>query len=222
MAKDALDAFLELTPSKKMRIAFAGEAQGTNKTGGENVARIEVTMFRFASEQELAKAKALRDRDRLDEEKQEQLEEKEEEGEARVLSQKHAGPSGATEEDFRFQVTKEIDVSSPFLMQAFLSNSFKPKRKEYNSFSEAKITVRKLGHSTNAPEPFLEISFRSAYIVGYEVETRGKDPPEETVSFCFQACEIKYVSQAGTGKMTASTSNIKAWDFKAQKELAAS
>jgi type VI protein secretion system component Hcp len=218
MAPDALNAFLELTPSKKMRSSFAGEAQGTTKTTDSNVARIEITMFRFASGAELAKAKALRDRDRLDENKQEQLEEKEEQGEARVLTQKHASGSGKTEEDFQFQISKEIDIASPFLMQAFMSNSFKPKRKEYNSFSEAKVTVMKLGHSKTSPMPYLELTFRGAHIVGYEIETRGQDPPEETVSFCFQSCEVKYTAQTKTGAMST-TSNIKGWNFKIQQEL---
>jgi type VI protein secretion system component Hcp len=218
MAPDALNAFLELTASKKMRTSFAGEAQGTTKTADSNVARIEITMFRFASEAELAKAKALRDRDKLDEAKQDQLEEKEEQGESRVLSQKHATTSGNTEEDFRFQISKEIDIASPFLMQAFMSNSFKPKRKEYNSFSEAKLTVMKLGHSKTSPKPYLEMTFRTAHIVGYEIETRGQDPPEETVSFCFQSCEVKYTAQTKTGEMST-TSNIKGWNFKAQTEL---
>ena len=220
MAKEALNAHLELTPSKKMRASFAGEAQGANASASGNVARIEVTMFRFASEKELAKAKALRDRDRLDEAKQDELDEKEEQGEVRVLSQKHGGITGNTEEDYRFQISKEIDVSSPFLMQAFMSNSFKPKRKEYNSFSEAKLTAHKLGHSKATPKIYLEITFRGVYIVGYEIETRGKDPPEETVSFCFQACEIKYTSQAMTGQLTSANSNIKGWNFKAQQEIA--
>lgn len=217
MAKETLNAFLELTASKKMRASFAGEAQGTTKSSDGNVARIEVTMFRFSSGAELAKAKALRDRDRLTEERQEMLDEREEQGEARVLSQKHAPPTNDREKDYQFQITKQIDISSPFLMQAFMSNSYKPKRKEYNSFSEAKYTALKLGHSKSSPKPFLEITFRNAYIVGYEIETQGKDPPEETVSFCFQECEVKYTQQEKTGEMSTSP-KIKGWNFKVQQE----
>jgi type VI protein secretion system component Hcp len=219
MAKEVLDAYIELTASKKMRGPIAGEAQGTGKSADSTVARIEIKFLRFGSAEALAKAKALRDRDKLDEAKKEEIEEKEEDSEIHVARERPSVRSNDTEKDYRFQITKEVETSTPFLMQAFFSNSHKPKRKEYNSFSEAKVTVRKLGHSKTAPTPFLEITFRGVYVVGYELETQGKDPPEETVEFCFQTCEIKYTSQAFSGELSSSNSNIKGWNFKAQQEL---
>ncbi|HEX4000837.1 MAG TPA: type VI secretion system tube protein Hcp [Pirellulales bacterium] len=225
MAKDVLDAFIELTPSKKMRAQIAGEAQGAGSSSGSTAAKIEITFFRFGSAESLAKAKQLRDRDKMDEGKQEELEQKEEDSEIRIARERTSKPTGETSQDYRFQITKEIERSSPFLMQAFLSDSYKPKRKEYNSFSEAKVTVRKLGHGVKqgssqiVPQAFLEITFRGVYIVGYEIETRGKEPPEETVEFCFQTCEVKYISQAMTGELSSANSNIKGWNFKAQQEL---
>jgi type VI protein secretion system component Hcp len=218
MAKDSLDAFIELTPSKKMRGSIAGEAQGTNKTAS-NTALIEITFFRVGSAKSLAKAKALRDRDKLDDAKAEEVEEKEDDGEIRIAKERMAPRTGKIEEDYQFQITKEVETSSPFLMQAYLSNSCREKRKEYNSFSDATVTVRKLGHTTKQPTPFLEISFKGVYVVGYEIETQGNDPPEETVSFCFQTCEIKYISQAMTGELSSANSNIKGWNFKAQQEI---
>lgn len=222
MAKEALDAHLELTPSKKMRGPVAGEAQGTNTTAANGAALIEIKSFRVGSAKSLAKAKAVKDRDKLEDSKKEEIEEKEEDGEIRIAREKIAPRTGKIEEDYQFQITKEVESSSPFLMQAFLSNSYKPKRKEYNSFAEAKLVVRKLGHTTKQPTPFLEISFRGVYVVGYEIETQGKDPPEETVAFCFQTCEIKYISQAFTGELHSANSNIKGWNFKAQQELTTS
>jgi type VI protein secretion system component Hcp len=219
MAKEALDAFIELTPSKKMRGSIAGEAQGTGKPSDSTVVTIEISFFRVGSAEALAKAKALRDRDKLDEGKRDELEEKEEDSEVRIARERPSVRTGDVTKDYRFQITKEVERTTPFLMQAFLSNSYKPKRREYNSFSEAKVTVRKLGHTTKQPTPFLEISFRGVYVVGYEIETQGKDPPEETVEFCFQTCEIKYTSQALSGELTSSNSNIKGWNFKAQQEL---
>jgi type VI protein secretion system component Hcp len=219
MAKEAIDAFIELTPSKKMRGGMSGEAQGADKSADSTVATIEISFFRVGSAKALAKAKALRDRDKLDESKKDELEEKEEDSEIRIARERPSVRTGKTEEDYRFQITKEVEKSSPFLMQAFLSNSYKPKRKEYNSFSDAKVTVRKLGHSAKAPKAFLEITFRGVYIVGYEIETKAKEPPEETVEFCFQTCEIKYTAQAMSGELSSSNSNIKGWNFKAQQEL---
>jgi len=219
MAKDALDAYIELTPSKKMRGSISGESQGAAKSSDSTVATIEISFFRVGSAKALAKAKALRDRDKLDEAKQDELDEKEEDGEIRIARERPSVRTGDTSQDYRFQITKEVERSSPCLMQAFFSNSYKPKRKEYNSFSEAKVTVRKMGHSTKAPTPFLEITFHGVYVVGYEFETQGKEAPEETVEFCFQTCEIKYISQAMTGELHSANSNIKGWNFKAQQEL---
>ncbi len=151
MAKDALDAYIELTPSKKMRASFAGESQGAVRSKDRTVASIEISFFRVGSAQSLAKAKALRDRDKLDKGKQEELEEKEEDGEVRIARERPSVRTGDTSQDYRFQITKQVERSSPFLMQAYFSNSYKPKRREYNSFSEAKVTVRKMGHQRQSP-----------------------------------------------------------------------
>ena len=218
MAKESLDAFIELTPSKKMRGPIAGEAQGTGKKS-DGAAAIEIKSFKAASAKALAKATALRKRSELDEDKQEELDEKEEDGDIHVIRERPTKLTGRIDQDYRFQITKEVESSTPYLMQAFFSNSFKPKRKEYNSFSEAKLTVRKLGHTTKQPTPFLEITFGGVYVVGYEIETQGQDPPEETVEFCYQTCEVKYISQAMTGELLSANSNIKGWNFKAQEEI---
>lgn len=219
MAKQALDAYLELTPSKKMRAPITGESQGAGSSAESTVATIDISFFRVGSAKALAKAKSLRDRDKLDEDKQEEIDAKEEDSDVRVARERPSVRTGDTSQDYRFQITKEVEKSSPFLMQAFFSNSYKPNRKNYNSFSEAKITVRKLGHSTKQPTPFLEITFRGVYIVGYEVETKGTEAPEETVEFCFQTQEIKYTAQTEGGELKSSNSNIKGWNFKAQAEL---
>jgi type VI protein secretion system component Hcp len=124
--------------------------------------------------------------------------------------------TGRTDEDYCFQVRKQVDVASPFLMQAYFSNSFRGMRPEYNDFKQAKVTFRKT--DAKGPKTYVTILFNDVHVVGYELETDGKSPPEETVDFCFQTCEMIYRPQAGTGAL--GTKNIKGWDFRQQVEFA--
>ncbi len=218
MPGEALDAILELTPGRKMRGTIAGESTDKQKAQS-SAAVIEISMFRFGNAKSLAKAKSNRDRDKLDEAKRDQKDvEEEEDRKIREARERAAPRSGNIEQDYRFQVTKQLEKSTPHLMQAFFSNSYKPKRQESNSFKEAKITVRKV--TSTGPKEFLSLTFRGVYIVGYELQTMGKEPPEETVEFCFKTCEMKYTQQESSGEM--GQSSVMGWNFVDQKEMSAS
>ena len=156
----------------------------------------------------------------MDEAKREQIEEEEEDAKhVRDARERPTGKTGDKEQDYRFQITKQIDKASPILMQAYFSNSFKPKRQESNSFAEAKLIVRKTGGGgSKSHKVFLSLTFRGVYIVGYELETMGKDPPQETIDFCFQTCEMNYARQLASGEV-AKNPKIKGWNFVAQQEL---
>jgi type VI protein secretion system component Hcp len=211
MAKEALDAFLELTPSRKMVAQVSGESLDAKQGDkGQSKAIIEIMSFRFGDAKSLAKAKeadkkaAKRSGDDDDEEPDR----------AEVSGGK---PTGKVEDDYRFQVTKQIERSTPFLAQAYFSNSFKPKRHDYNSFSEVKVSFRKLGAHAKHPKSFFSLTFRDVYVVGYELQTQGPEPPTETVDFCFQTCEMSYRPQSKDG--TLGTPNIQGWNFVGQKEM---
>ncbi len=213
MAKDqALDAFLELTPSKKMTVQIAGESLDAKRgeSTGDAKALIEIASFRFGDAKSLAKAKEA------DKKAAARGDDDDGEDPARP-SVAGAKRTGNVEEDYRFQITKQIDKSTPFFAQAYFSNSFKPKRHEYNSFAEAKVVVRKLGSNAKNPNKFFSLSFRGVYVVGYEIQTEGPEPPEETIDFCFQTCEMSYKPQAHSGAMVAAIAM--GWNFVAQQAL---
>jgi len=217
---DAIDTLLELTPARKMRAKFSGETTDAAHAGSVQAAKIEVTFFRFGSAKSLSKAKAQRERDKLDEEKRDDKDEEADDAQSvRNARERPTEKTGKKEDDFRFQITKQVDKATPVLMQAYYSNSFKPKRQECNSFAEAKLIVRKLGGGNKAHRAYLEMTFRGVYIVGYELETMGKDPPQETIDFCFQTCEMSYAQQLASGDLVKDP-NIKGWNFLAQKETA--
>jgi type VI protein secretion system component Hcp len=213
MAKQVLDAFLELIPSRKMTAEIAGEALDSkqNETARAK-ALLEIMSFRFGDAKSLAKAKEA-DKKAA---KQQGGDDDDDEDATRA-SVGSAKRTGKVEEDYRFQITKQIERATPVLAQAYFSNSFKPKRHEYNSFDEAKITVRKLGAHAKHPKAYFTVTFRGVYIVGYELQTQGPEPLEETIDFCFQTCEMSYKSQSAEG--TLGTANVKGWNFVAQKEM---
>ena len=210
MAKQALDAFLELTPSRKMTAPIGGESLDAKQNAkGPGKAIIEIMSFRFGDAKSLAKAKEADKKAAKNQDDDDDVPTR-----ADVAGAKR---TGKVEDDYRFQISKQIEKSTPYLAQAYFSNSFKPKRHEYNSFSEAKISFRKLGAHTEHPKAFFTLTFRGVYVVGYEIQTQGADPPEETVNFCFQTCEMSYKPQSTDG--TLGVANIKGWDFIAQKEM---
>src|SRR5262249_29208698 len=130
MAKQALDAILELTPSSQMTAQIGGESLDASRNEkGRTQAIIEIMTFRFGDAKSLAKAKEA-DKKAA---KQQGDDDDDEPTSAGVTASKK---TGNVEEDYRFQITKQLETASPLLAQAYFSNSFKPKRHEYNSFDE--------------------------------------------------------------------------------------
>ncbi len=219
MAGKNLDAFLELTPAKKMRAKPASEATDSAQgSSASQAAVMEITSFRFGNAKALSKAKEQRERDKLDDDKKEEKDNEQDDAQSvHNARQMPAKPTGNKEEDYRFEITKDIDKVSPLLMQAFFSNSYKEKRQENNSFADAKITIRRTGGGSQANKPYLVFTFRGVYVVTYEFETADDESPEETIAFCFQTCEMKYSKQLASGELDSSA-NIKGWNFVTQKQ----
>jgi type VI protein secretion system component Hcp len=220
MPAKSIDAFLELTPARKMRAKPVGEAtDSAHGTRASQAVPIEITSFRFGNAKALAKAKEQRERDKLDDAKKDEKDAADDDADnVRNARQLPAKPTGNKEEDYRFEITKDIEAASPLLMQAFFSNSFKEKRQENNSFSEAKVTIRRTGGGSTANKPYLVFTFGGVYIVAYEFETADDESPEETIAFCFQTCEMKYTAQKATGDLEAQA-NIRGWNFVSQKQM---
>jgi type VI protein secretion system component Hcp len=189
----------------------AGESRDSQSEKGASKAIIEIMSFRFGDAKSLAKAKEA---DKKASKRSGDDDDDDEPVRAEVSGGKR---SGNVEDDYRFQITKQIEKSTPFLAQAYFSNSFKPKRHDYNSFSEAKVTFRKLGAHSKHPKAFFSLTFRGVYVVGYELQTQGPEPPQETIDFCFQTCEMSYRPQSHDG--TLGTPNVQGWNFVAQKEM---
>lgn len=218
---EAIDAFLELTPNGppdgKMRNRIAGEtADVKKKRSGNQPAAMEITQFTFANAKALAAMKQQEEMQELASSRAKASGEESMELNLPPLGKAATARTGRTDEDYRFQIRKQVDVASPFLMQAYFSNSYRGMRPEYNDFSQAKVTFRKT--DAKGPKTYLTILFTDVHVVGYEMETDGKAPPEETIDFCFQTCEMIYRPQSGTGEL--GTKNIKGWDFRKQTDYA--
>jgi len=216
---EAIDAFLELTPNGppggKMRNRIAGEtADVKKKRSGNDPAAMEVTQFTFANAKALAAMKQQEEMQELASSRASASGDEATEMNLPTLGKSTTARTGKAEEDYRFQIRKQVDIASPFLMQAYFSNSFRGMRPEYNDFQQAKLTFRKT--DARGPKTYLTILFTDVHVVGYQLETDGKAPPEETVDFCFQTCEMIYRPQEKTGVL--GTKNIKGWDFRKQAD----
>lgn len=216
---EPIDAFLELTtngaPDGKMRNSIKGETADTKKRrGGNTPAAMEITQFTFANSKALAAMKQQEDLQELMESRAEASGDESMEMNMPPMGKSASQRTGKVEDDYRFQVRKQVDVASPLLMQAYFSNSHSGIRPEFNDFKLAKLTFRKTDSA--GPKTYLTILFGGVYVVGYRLETEGKEPPGETVEFCFQTCEMIYRPQSKAGSL--GTKNIKGWDFQKQAE----
>lgn len=212
MAKEALDAILELSPSSNMKAEISGESLDDKlNEKGRAKAIIEIKSFRFGDAKSLAKAKEA-DKKAAKNKGDDDDEEEKEPVRADVGTSKK---TNKVEDDYRFQITKQVEKSTPYLVQAYFSNSYKPKRKKYNSFDEARVTFRKIGAHASHPKAFFTLTFRGVYIIGYDLSTQGAEPPEETVDFCFQTCEMMYKPQLHDGSL--GPPNVQGWNFVVQR-----
>ncbi len=218
---EPIDAFLELTPNGppdgKMRNRVAGETGDIKKKrSGNEPAAMEITQFTFANAKALAAMEQQENMKEMMSGRAEASGEEMAEFKLPPIGKANSGRSGRAEEDYRFQIRKQADVASPLLMQAYFSNSYRGMRPEYNDFKQAKLTFRKT--SAHGPKTYLTILFGTVYVVSYRLETEGKEPPEETVAFCFQTCEMIYRPQSNIGAL--GEKNIKGWNFQTQTEYA--
>lgn len=198
-----------------MRNRIAGEtADVKKKRSGNDPAAMEVTQFTFANAKALAAMKQQEEMQELASSRAASAGEDALDMNLPALGKLASARTGNAEEDYRFQIRKQVDIASPFLMQAYFSNSFRGMRPEYNDFKQAKLTFRKT--DSRGPKTYLTILFTDVHVVGYQLETDEKSPPEETVDFCFQTCEMIYRPQIESG--TLSTKNIKGWDFRKQAD----
>jgi len=211
----SFDGYLELTPNSQfMQTAIEGETTDARRSGNGRAAAIEIGSFTFGSKEAIAVATQSR------KEKDEETGEAETEAGGEDFEPVAGERTGKQETDFRFQITKQLDRSSPFLMRAFFSNSFREKRPEFNDFSEARVTLRRRGAKSDAPHTYLTMTFLGVFVAAYEMETQGKAPPEETIEFCFQACEMKYRRQLSSGEKDVPV--IGGWDFREKAEFTVS
>jgi type VI protein secretion system component Hcp len=196
MAKDRFDGFLRLVPSKKMTTRIAGETQDTKKGGTDDsgTTGLEIDSFSFGN----AKALSADDEDEDTDDKEKRAKQK-----AKAKRKKAAKKKKGTavEEGYRFKVTKQLESSSPTLMQAYYSNSFNRGRTKYNDFETATVMIRRAGASGDRPKTYLTLNFKNVRVVGYELETEGPEPPVETVEFTFMECEMKYRRQFKDGTL---------------------
>jgi type VI protein secretion system component Hcp len=97
-------------------------------------------------------------------------------------------------ETFLFTVTKEVDKSTPVLVQTYSKNlgiNAEP-------YSQAIVRFR-LPHAESRLV-FLAMIFTGVHLTKYDVDLKGETSiPEETVEFAFKTLEIQYSPQKNTG-----------------------
>ncbi|MDZ4818833.1 MAG: type VI secretion system tube protein Hcp [Planctomycetota bacterium] len=207
MAAEALDAYLELVPDQStMRVRIIGESKDSKEGGADAYGGIQIKSFTFGNASAITAAAKDRDEDEDDDDKKGT-------GKTKKAKAPPAGKkTGKKSQDYRFQITKSLEASSPHLMTAFFASSNKEKRPEHNNFSEARVVVRKVGSKDTRPQTYLMITFGQVSVMGYKLETEGEEPPTETVDFSFQTCEMKYRTQFEDGSLGYPV--VRSWDFR--------
>jgi len=110
-----------------------------------------------------------------------------------------------------FDVTKDMDYSSPVLLQAFCKNL----TAESEPFKKVVIYCRLPG----SPSPIVavEVTFRNVYIVNFSMDVSGSDSvPTEKIKFVFDELELKYSPQKTSGD--AAPPGIFGFNFKDKKQ----
>jgi type VI protein secretion system component Hcp len=95
---------------------------------------------------------------------------------------------------FTFSITKEVDKSTPVLLQTYSKNL------ETNAepFSQAVVTFR-LPHA-GTRLVFLQMTFAEVLLTKYNVDLKGESSvPEESIDFRFNALQIEYTPLTSTG-----------------------
>lgn len=209
----AFDAYLELDG--------IGESQDSKRATA-----IEIGSFMFGNSSMLTRNSRLKKmRGKVQSGSKTQEENEEQLGEFEDLfdtyqDKSEAKKSGRQKQDYRFQITKEIDAASPRLMQAFFSGSKRGNRPtEFNHYEKAIVTLRRLGGKADRPSTYLRFVFGQVEVVGYELETQGREAPSETVNFAFMTVEMEYTPQTTEGTKVKDRQQAQ-WSFATQDEEA--
>ncbi len=95
---------------------------------------------------------------------------------------------------FTFSVTKDVDKSTPALVQSYSKNL----GANAQPFSQAIVRCR-LPHA-GMPLVFLALIFTEVHLTKYDVDLKGDTSiPEESIDFAFKGLEIQYSPQTNTG-----------------------
>lgn len=117
---------------------------------------------------------------------------------------------------FGFEVTKEVDATSPYLFQAYCTTFSRRFLAEKNLYRKAEVTFRKAGkgQAGNTGEVYLTLEFEHVLLTGYSLDTKADGESEETVEFAFRICKLRYQAQSAGGE-TQPPPELKGWDYRA-------
>ena len=116
------------------------------------------------------------------------------------------GTDLAGEEACNFQITKEMDLSSPDLFRAYCSSQDPEKR---DVFDSGTVTLRKATGKARAA--FLTYTFNDVIVTSYSLDIGGDASPKETVVFSFARVRVEFRPQKATGGMGLVIKG--GWDF---------
>lgn len=105
-----------------------------------------------------------------------------------------------------FQITKEMDISSPDLFRAYCSAQDLEHR---DVFDSGTLTLRKATGKTRAA--FLTYTFNDLVVIGYSLEIGGDASPKETISLSFAKIRAMFRPQKATGALAPVIKG--GWDF---------
>jgi len=124
---------------------------------------------------------------------------------------------------FGFKITKDMDVSSRYLLQNYCFTW----RGDSNPFKEAFVYFRKGGYAraqglTGENASFLILHFTKPYVYEYQMETdESSSIPKETVKFYFENFTMTYARQLETGQLASGQGGklTLGWNFNENTEL---
>ncbi len=106
----------------------------------------------------------------------------------------------------QFEITKQLDQSSPDLFRAYCSSHSLATREV---FETGVLTLRKATGGTR--QPYLVFNFSDVVVVGYTLQIDSSAFPRETVTFSFAKVKMEYKPQKDDG--TLGTAIRSGWNF---------
>ncbi len=106
----------------------------------------------------------------------------------------------------QFEITKQLDRSSPALFRAYCSTHSLTTREVFDT---ATVTLRKA--SGDARVAYLVLTFNDVVTVGYTLSVDSSAFPRETVTFSFAKCKMEYKPQNDDGTLGAAIRT--GWNF---------